>query len=270
MKKDFLDRLDVKTPCEESWGEMSGNDEVRFCSHCSKNVHDLSSMTQARAEKLVKESNGQLCVRYAKDNSGKVITASSRQTQIRRQATAAAGALTASLMLSSFAYAQGQPVGATNKSDPVEKSAFPRPSNLKDPLALSGVVQDVNGAVVPGANVTLRDLKTQRTVSRVRTDAEGRFFFINLTVGVYEIEVEFPGFKKLVYTKLNVNNNTNLKEPLMLEPAGVGVELMGVVGFVEEHDLVPTEPPVITNEIRPRPLEAIPPGRKSNIKKNKK
>ncbi|MGD9588243.1 MAG: carboxypeptidase-like regulatory domain-containing protein [Pyrinomonadaceae bacterium] len=227
-------------------------------------------MTRARAEKLVKESNGQLCVRYAKDAGGKVITASSRKTQIRRQATAAAGALTATLMLSTFAYAQGQPGSATNKSSHDKESAFPHPSDFKDPLALSGVVQDLNGAVVPDANVTLRDLKTQRAVSRIRTDAEGRFIFNNISVGVYEIHVEFPGFKKLIYTELKINNTTNLKEPLVLEPAGDVVELMGVVGFVEEHDLIPTVPPVITSEIRPRPLDAIPSGKKSNHKKNKK
>ena len=110
MKKDFLDSINVKSPCSESWDEMKGNDEVRFCSHCAKNVHDISAMTRAKAEKLVKNSNGKLCVRYVKNPNGKLITTPPKLTQIKRRATFAAGILATSLTFSALTYAQGQPI----------------------------------------------------------------------------------------------------------------------------------------------------------------
>ncbi|MBI4748614.1 MAG: ankyrin repeat domain-containing protein [Acidobacteria bacterium] len=66
MKRNLriIDHVQVKSPCTEDWNEMVGNDEVRFCSHCSKHVHNLSAMTRHEAEKLVLESNGNLCIRY--------------------------------------------------------------------------------------------------------------------------------------------------------------------------------------------------------------
>ena len=57
-KKKLLDSINVKSPCSESWDEMFGNDEVRFCSHCAKNVHNLSAMTRQKAKELIKNSNG--------------------------------------------------------------------------------------------------------------------------------------------------------------------------------------------------------------------
>jgi hypothetical protein len=36
MTKKFIDSIRVADPCHESWDEMTGNDRVRFCSHCAK------------------------------------------------------------------------------------------------------------------------------------------------------------------------------------------------------------------------------------------
>ena len=61
-KMSFIDGIEVKSPCGESWDEMAGNDIVRFCSHCSKNVNNLSELTRRQAEKLFRKSGGSLCV----------------------------------------------------------------------------------------------------------------------------------------------------------------------------------------------------------------
>ena len=42
-RTDALDRIRVASPCSADWDEMTGNDEVRFCRHCSRHVHDLSA-----------------------------------------------------------------------------------------------------------------------------------------------------------------------------------------------------------------------------------
>jgi hypothetical protein len=74
MAKNFLKNVTVPTPCPANWDSMIGNDQVRFCEHCSLDVHNLSQMTRAKAERLVAQSNGRLCVRYHQDPTGKPLT----------------------------------------------------------------------------------------------------------------------------------------------------------------------------------------------------
>ena len=61
---------------------------------------------------------------------------------------------------------------------------------------LTGVVQDSSGAVMPGVEVTVRNLGTG-LVRTVTSDAEGRWTIAALPVGSYQLKYEIKGFKKL-------------------------------------------------------------------------
>ena len=61
---------------------------------------------------------------------------------------------------------------------------------------LSGVVQDSSSAVMPGVEVTVRNLGTG-LVRTVTSDAEGRWTIAALPVGSYQLTYEIKGFKKL-------------------------------------------------------------------------
>ncbi len=52
-KKGFLDSIRVETPCLQSWSEMRGSDQIRFCDHCAEDIHNLSQMTGKQARKIV-------------------------------------------------------------------------------------------------------------------------------------------------------------------------------------------------------------------------
>src|ERR1044071_2669468 len=113
---DVLDRIHVASPCPADWDEMAGNEQVRFCLHCSKHVHDLSKITRNDVRKLVAASGGSLCVRYQKRPDGTLQTAERAPqplTQIKRRLSRiAAGAFTASLSLAQPAAAQtARPAG---------------------------------------------------------------------------------------------------------------------------------------------------------------
>lgn len=70
MKKTNL-RIDE--PCSAAWDEMHGDDQRRFCDHCTKHVHHLSAMTRQEARGLLRERPDEgLCVRYAFDATGRV------------------------------------------------------------------------------------------------------------------------------------------------------------------------------------------------------
>lgn len=69
-----LDVIQVPDPCPEKWATMRGDDEVRHCDVCEKNVYNLSAMTRQRAEALLTEREGQLCVRFYRRADGTVTT----------------------------------------------------------------------------------------------------------------------------------------------------------------------------------------------------
>jgi hypothetical protein len=69
-----LDHVRVAAPCNADWDQMIGNERVRFCSQCSLNVFNLSSMNRADAESLIARTEGRLCVRFYRRFDGSIIT----------------------------------------------------------------------------------------------------------------------------------------------------------------------------------------------------
>ncbi len=106
-KKSFIDSISVSSPCSEDWEKMHGNDRVRFCDHCAKNVRDLSAVRRKEAMRMVQASGGGLCVRYVKDpHTGLPLFADQLINITRRSPGIAAGVMTASLALSTAAFSQ--------------------------------------------------------------------------------------------------------------------------------------------------------------------
>src|SRR5580658_3823313 len=61
--------------------------------------------------------------------------------------------------------------------------------------SVGGRVTDPSGAVVEGADVSVRQIQTNIS-SAAKTDREGRFLFPYLRVGDYEVSVKHAGFQK--------------------------------------------------------------------------
>jgi len=70
-----LEVIDIARPCPADWDAMRGDDQVRFCKHCSLNVYNLSAMSREAAERLVAEREGRLCIRMYRRLDGTVVTA---------------------------------------------------------------------------------------------------------------------------------------------------------------------------------------------------
>jgi hypothetical protein len=70
----LLNDIRVASPCSVSWDAMAGDGRMRFCGICRKSVYNLSGMTRAEAERLVRETEGRLCVRFYRRRDGTVLT----------------------------------------------------------------------------------------------------------------------------------------------------------------------------------------------------
>jgi DNA-binding NarL/FixJ family response regulator len=69
-----LDEVRIARPCPARWEEMAGDERVRFCTACRKNVYNLSAMTRDDATRLIQEREGDLCARLYRRQDGTVLT----------------------------------------------------------------------------------------------------------------------------------------------------------------------------------------------------
>jgi hypothetical protein len=69
-----LEELQIASPCPAEWNDMKGDDRVRFCGLCEKNVFNLAGMTRREATELVTKTEGSVCVRMYRRADGTVLT----------------------------------------------------------------------------------------------------------------------------------------------------------------------------------------------------
>jgi hypothetical protein len=91
----MLDNLRVATPCRANWDRMLGDERVRHCNDCNKNVFNLSAMTRDQAEALIIAKNGDLCARYYQRADGTILLSDCTVgvSQRNKRRLVAAGAL---------------------------------------------------------------------------------------------------------------------------------------------------------------------------------
>ncbi len=85
---------------------------------------------------------------------------------------------------------------------------------------ITGTARDATGAVVPGADVTIRNTRTG-TERRVTTSGEGQYVATALPVGTYEVVVERQGFKKAAAQGIRLSVDERLVVDVTLEVGSV-------------------------------------------------
>jgi hypothetical protein len=227
-KKGFLDSIEVKTPCLQSWNEMRGSDQIRFCDHCAKDVYNLSRMTRKQARKIVAESNGGICVRYIRRPDGRIQTIKNTFHQITRQTGIAAGILGTSLSVSTLAYAQ-----TPTETDPTDNLPTAEAVNQKSNTpngTVSGTITDPNGAVIPFAFVTISDEEANFNGS-ANANQEGFYEFKDVPHGNYKLKFEASGFEPKEIAQISVSQGREETQNAQLTIQSVQTEV--VIGGVE-------------------------------------
>ncbi|HMJ08479.1 MAG TPA: ankyrin repeat domain-containing protein [Pyrinomonadaceae bacterium] len=240
-KKSFIEKIEVASPCTESWEEMSGSEMVHFCSHCSKNVNNISEMTPLRAAKLVRRSGGTICVRYKTHPKTGLPVFAEKMQRFARHSGVAAGVLGASLALANGTFAQS----GTDGTQVVQSDQSVKPDGAA--TRLSGYVTDPNGAAIPYALVSIINKET----SEYRTataSAEGLYDFAGLPPGSYDVKAEAGGFDSRDMTDIYVSDGSavrrdaQLRLPQVSEVVQVGGDIevetftMGLMAISESHN----------------------------------
>jgi len=163
-------QLTVNQPCLEKWEEFKPTTSGGFCSVCSKNVVDFTTMTEKELMEYLLNSSGNTCGRFLKNQLNHPITPGSNQRKNRfgwsYLKTGLAGLSMILFSQNSLAYT------AESKMPTIQMEKQPG-INTDTPVIphlIEGVVYDEEGNALPGVNVIIKGTSFGKV-----TDIDGKF-----------------------------------------------------------------------------------------------
>ncbi len=118
---------------------------------------------------------------------------------------------------------------------------------------LSGIAVDSSGAVLPGADVTIKHLATALTQTAV-TNADGAFSFPGMNVGTYSVTVTLSGFKTFVSNNVVLTSGSPANVRATLEIGGIEEQV--VVSSASE--IVQTQSTTVSSTINTNQITKLP------------
>lgn len=172
---------------------MIGNDRVRFCEHCQLSVHNLDLASRKQVRRLIARSGDRLCVSYS-EPVPRVPTVPILHKIGRRTSALAAGAVTATLGISSAVAAASTPKPSTLRHEGASVTRVLDRFASSGGGTLKGIVYDPNDALITGASVTITNAETNDQQNTV-TGGDGQYTFSELNPGKYHLKIQSPGFE---------------------------------------------------------------------------
>lgn len=148
-----LPNLRLGFACKERWEDMVGDERVRNCAGCDREVFNLSSMTRDEAEALLATRGLTPCVRFYRRPDGTVMTSDcpTGAKPKRRLAVVASSSLAAGALLAPSA-------ARADSTEPAKWEAAPPPGSTDGPETLPEAAADpAAGVTVPGETITIDD-----------------------------------------------------------------------------------------------------------------
>ena len=124
-----------------------------------------------------------------------------------------------------------------------------------DTVTIYGRIMDQNAAVLPGADVQAKLIKTGLTRTTT-SDAEGRYRLVQLEPGIYLVRVSFPGFASQEFTNVATVSGQSLQFDATLIPSDVVVE--PVVVTAADTPVVDTKRTIVGATLTSRETESLP------------
>ena len=126
--------------------------------------------------------------------------------------------------------------------------------------SISGTVADESQALIPNATVTVNNTDTGLTRT-VQTGGDGRYNFVNLPIGSYQVTVEVANFSKFVQTGITLLVNQNAVVDVALKAGGV----QEVVTVTENASLLNTTTAEVSTRFDEKRLSELPIATNRNV-----
>src|SRR5215475_2407668 len=119
--------------------------------------------------------------------------------------------------------------------------------------SVSGVVVDTDGAVIPGADVSVKNDRTGETFTTV-SSAQGVFSVPALITGTYSVTVSLTGFKTVVLNNVIVNAGVPANVRATLALGGLSEEVV----VTANSALVPMQSATVATVLDTRQVSSLP------------
>jgi hypothetical protein len=67
-------RVEIASPCDQAWAEMTGDDRKRRCSRCDRDVYDLTAHSLEEVDALLRPADDMPCIQFFRRSDGTVLT----------------------------------------------------------------------------------------------------------------------------------------------------------------------------------------------------
>ena len=251
-----VNNLRIASPCPADWEKMAGDNRRRYCDLCQLNVYNFSEMSAKEIENLFAESESRICGQLYKRADGTVLTKEcpvGLRAYQKRAARFAGAALTAILGLFSVSFGQKTDEKAADDS----KVKIVRTLNREN--ILGGTVIDPGGALIPNAEILLRQGET--IIDSTHSNEDGAFSFSSLKIGNFLLEITSPGFKKRVIENLEIKS---------AERSRIDITVKLDVGAAGGACIIVNDPEIKPEEVNPRPEKEKPVEPAAPVKKIEK
>ncbi len=188
-----INNIRVASPCPVSWDSMHGDDRSRRCDQCSLMVYNISGLKNVEVANLIQKSDKErVCIRLRRRTDGTVITKECPKglAAYRKRVGVLAGTAFAAV-LSLFSVASGQ-------RPPSNDSQGTRSETSVNTSMIEGMIKDTEGAVIPGAVITVTNSGGRSIMSK--SDRRGRFRLRSIDSGSRQntLKIEAKGFNPFV------------------------------------------------------------------------
>ncbi len=127
------------------------------------------------------------------------------------------------------------------------------PAFAQSTAAISGVVVDSDGGVIPGADVVVKNVATGETFSTI-SSAQGVFSVPALITGTYSVSVSLTGFKTVLLNNVIVNAGVPANVRATLTIGGITEEVL----VTANSALVPTQTATVATMLDTRQVASLP------------
>ena len=256
MKSEIqLDSLRIASPCPTTWDQMKGDERARFCDLCSLHVYNIAELTASEAKSLIANTEGRICARIYRRSDGTVITKDCPVglRAIRRRVARIGGAVFATVIsLCGGAFGQKPKDEGCRQQVKITRTLS---EGVIENGTIKGTIVDASGALVAGADITLVDVKSNKSIE-VKSADDGSFSISNVAPGVYQLLVKSVGFKNLELNDLKVSaKETSNLEAILLAAKPVTEVLVGIVA---DTSLIDTSSSTIKTTINEKMIRSLP------------
>lgn len=150
----LLERVVVAAPCPMSWDMMEGDDKVRHCGGCSRNVYNLSAMNDKEAEAFLQKNGSSQCLTFYRRADGTIMTDNcpkglqALRDKMKLWSKVAAGLVASIVSLGMSAIAQQEKASERVQSNLLRKDS----RSLSQPNTAGKATDPASGVGSPGTH----------------------------------------------------------------------------------------------------------------------